>query len=388
MSAKDRAEVVGLALLIRGRSHLAEGNLAAAAELLRQAKRFPETKADATNGLGVVYARLKRFDVAARYFREATELEPANRRFAANLQRLEGTTRLAAKGSDAGRVTAPAEAGPQRDMAIQGAKSSQLAASDAQRSAPAVTPVLASAAKNAPRKADVASKDASFRQAGQQVLQQARTELSAGNLAAAARLFRVAQRQGDTLADASNGLGVVYARLGRPDLADRYMQMAAALEPANAKFAANLQRLHGTVRFARDEVDFNLAGRQAETRHSTLAVLVQGNAPSRREAVSLRDLIPAPAFGHVAVGGEEGLLHEALPPVTIQTASLDAAPTVKGPCSEQGIQTLRSCVHVISSPGPAPAMEVISRSPSKGAQDQVEADTATPVFIALSDIKA
>ncbi|MCT2400068.1 tetratricopeptide repeat protein [Novosphingobium mangrovi (ex Huang et al. 2023)] len=413
MSPRDRDDVVGLALLIRGRTHIAEGNLAAAAEALRMAQRFPETKADATNGLGVVYARMKRFDVAARYFREATEMEPSNNRFATNLHRLERTTRVAVQkqpvpsaqgrvasqvGADARRVASQsgsadnppvlAEAEPRVDTRNESLRAPRPASGDAMQPAPAVThsPAIepptagtaspaTSAFESAPGTRAAANGDAS-RSAGQKALQQARAELTAGNLATAARLFRVAQRQGDTLADASNGLGVVYARLGRPDLADRYMQMAAALEPANPKFAANIQRLHGTVRFAHDDA---------------------ASGPAR-----LRDLIPAPAFGkaaapaagsgagHIMVDATDGLLHDVLPPVQIHTASLDAGSGVKEQCQGHGVQTLsgsRSCLNVVSSPGAAPVMEVIGVSSPNSAQDQVQADAA-PVLVAFSDATA
>lgn len=54
----------------------------------RAAQQFPEHAPDAYNGLGVAYANLGRPDLAARYFEMAMAARPADRRFAANLERL------------------------------------------------------------------------------------------------------------------------------------------------------------------------------------------------------------------------------------------------------------------------------------------------------------
>lgn len=55
----------------------------------RNVQRFPEHAAAAHNGLGVVFAKIGRFDLARRYFALAAEQDPADTRFAANLARLD-----------------------------------------------------------------------------------------------------------------------------------------------------------------------------------------------------------------------------------------------------------------------------------------------------------
>lgn len=75
--------------------------------------------------------------------------------------------------------------------------------------------------------------------------------LRAGELSAAVASFRIAQLDRATRADASNGLGVAYAKLGRLDLAERYFQAAILSDPENTKFAANLLRLQQQVMLAR-----------------------------------------------------------------------------------------------------------------------------------------
>lgn len=79
------------------------------------------------------------------------------------------------------------------------------------------------------------------------ILDEGRSHLRAGNLSAAAASFRMALRSEAQAAEASNGLAVVYARIGRPDLADRYFRAALAIEPESQRFAANLLRLQSRV---------------------------------------------------------------------------------------------------------------------------------------------
>lgn len=75
--------------------------------------------------------------------------------------------------------------------------------------------------------------------------------LRAGELSAAVASFRIAQLDRATRADASNGLGVAYAKLGRLDLAERYFQAAILSDPDNTRYAANLLRLQQQVMLAR-----------------------------------------------------------------------------------------------------------------------------------------
>lgn len=83
------------------------------------------------------------------------------------------------------------------------------------------------------------------------ILEEGRSQLKAGNLSAAAASFRIASRSEAQAAEASNGLAVVYARIGRPDLAERYFRAALAIEPDSQRFAANLLRLQGRILAAR-----------------------------------------------------------------------------------------------------------------------------------------
>lgn len=55
--------------------------------------------------------------------------------------------------------------------------------------------------------------------------------------------FRNAQRFPETAAAAANGLGVAYAQIGRPDVAEHYFELAVSQAPDDRRFSTNLDRL-------------------------------------------------------------------------------------------------------------------------------------------------
>ncbi|WP_374285100.1 tetratricopeptide repeat protein [Novosphingobium sp.] len=122
----------GNADLAMGRQALADGQYGTAIAALRFARLDPACSAEATNALGVAYARIGRDDLAERYFREALALAPDDRRFAANLARFgqAQSLRLAAVQAPA-PVAAPVQplkgnvrmvmAGPGRSVVITSA---------------------------------------------------------------------------------------------------------------------------------------------------------------------------------------------------------------------------------------------------------------------------
>ena len=69
-----------------------------------------------------------------------------------------------------------------------------------------------------------------------------RAKLALGQNGLAISAFRAALREQPESADAYNGLGIAYDRIGRKDLAQRYFELAVAGEPDNAKFSGNLAR--------------------------------------------------------------------------------------------------------------------------------------------------
>ncbi|MFM5885207.1 MAG: tetratricopeptide repeat protein [Novosphingobium sp.] len=78
-----------------------------------------------------------------------------------------------------------------------------------------------------------------------------RAALDKGSTGLAIEAFRRAVTSGEAPAPAFNGLGVAYARVGRFDLAQRYFERAAQIDPANGRYQANLARLMRSPLFAR-----------------------------------------------------------------------------------------------------------------------------------------
>lgn len=85
---------------------------------------------------------------------------------------------------------------------------------------------------------------------GMIALEEGRAFLRQGHISAAVASFRIARLDRSTAADANNGLGVAYAKLGRMDLADRYFRTAMGLDPSNERYAANLLRMQSKVMLA------------------------------------------------------------------------------------------------------------------------------------------
>lgn len=86
---------------------------------------------------------------------------------------------------------------------------------------------------------------------GSLTFEEGRSQLRQGMISAAVASFRLALLDPVTAADANNGLGVAYAKLGRHDLAARYFQAAIALAPTDTRYAANMLRLEYKAMLAR-----------------------------------------------------------------------------------------------------------------------------------------
>lgn len=114
-------------------------------------------------------------------------------------------------------------------------------------------------------------------------LDQGRQLLKAGRIAQAVELLRIAQRDPASMAEASNALGVAYAKLGRHDLADRYFRMALSLQPGDQRFAANMLRLQRDFEMAtrRNEEAQQLALRAAEEKRLAEARAAQPGSIQR-----------------------------------------------------------------------------------------------------------
>jgi len=165
-------------------------------------------------------------------------------------------------------------------------------------------------------------------------LDEGRAHLRDGNISAAVASFRIAQLDRSTRAEASNGLAVAYARLGRDDVAERYFQAAISAEPDNPKYIANLLRLQQAT-----------LARRAASGGTDLAVR---SAPMQ------------PAASRTALAASE--------------SSEAARSTLAGPLDRVSRNEVR--VHSRSELGNAPAMAVTYRdaAPAEPAAEPVERD--------------
>lgn len=149
--------------------------------------------------------------------------------------------------------------------------------------------------------------------AGAVTLEEGRAQLTQGNIAAAIASFRIARLDAATEADANNGLAVAYARLGRPDLAERYFIAALEIEPDNVRYTANLIRLRHDVMLASQRVirEQRAAAEAGAHREDLQRFAALGEAqPQMQPAAAVAEASPRAtarsAVLHIATSGELG----------------------------------------------------------------------------------
>lgn len=163
---------------------------------------------------------------------------------------------------------------------------------------------------------------------GQDELEQGRLALKSGHPARAIQQFRMAALNQETAADAFNGLGVSYAKLGRADLAERYFKMAVTMDSSNPKFAANLDRFYNSalgtssraLAMRQKEAAAQLAAAEKAAKEQGLLDPTAGS--ERRGAVTLQK----PAVTLARTSKRE--LHIATRTTDSQTDGLQKMPTV------------------------------------------------------------
>ncbi|WP_296679633.1 tetratricopeptide repeat protein [Novosphingobium sp.] len=133
-----------------------------------------------------------------------------------------------------------------------------------------------------------------------------RKALDHGNAGMAIEAFTRAVTSGEAPAPALNGLGVAYARIGRFDLAQRYFQRAAQIDPDEMRYQSNLSRLMRSPLFAKrhqaDEANAMLA--RAEEQQAAAAKTRQAAAPGQLQRVGanqfyIKTAAPTPGAGPV-----------------------------------------------------------------------------------------
>lgn len=101
-------QVVGTPSTDAGRAALDSGMPGEAIEKFQKALASGEPLAPALNGLAVAYARIERFDLAERFFREAISVDPVESRYQTNLAVLINSPALAQRRAEI--LAAPAAA--------------------------------------------------------------------------------------------------------------------------------------------------------------------------------------------------------------------------------------------------------------------------------------
>jgi len=163
-------------------------------------------------------------------------------------------------------------------------------------------------------------------------LEEGKAFLRQGRISAAIASFRIARSEPSTRAEASNGLGVAFAKLGRLDLADRYFQAALSAEPDNQRYVANLLRLEGQIALAGREsravaqVAAQSARRAPAPRQRTSGP-VKRVSPTEVLVQSLPELAPAPIMAVTPAD-------EPLAPAQPVLASVEVNPAPEGPPPE------------------------------------------------------
>ena len=135
-------------------------------------------------------------------------------------------------------------------------------------------------------------------------LAEGRAKLALGQNGLAISAFRAALREQPESADAYNGLGIAYDRIGRKDLAQRYFELAVAGEPDNAKFSGNLARF------------FENSGRPHMARGLSIPEFAALPAPEPEAASQTSDaIVSKPAFVTATAEAETGAFIQVAIPV-------------------------------------------------------------------------
>lgn len=174
-------------------------------------------------------------------------------------------------------------------------------------------------------------------EAGTYFTQLGRRELDAGRIGLALEAFDRALAAGEEAAPALNGMGVAYARLGKYEAAHRLFSEAAARDPGNEKYAANLARLMDSPAFAmRHEADMAtemVALAQAPVADTARAEAALGAVAAPAVAAQAQPAAPTITTSRsrlVRVGANEFRIHSAAAqPAPVRSALSAAASRFK-----------------------------------------------------------
>lgn len=157
--------------------------------------------------------------------------------------------------------------------------------------------------------------------------------LRSGQPGGAAEAFNLALATGEDPAPAYNGLGVAFARMGRPDLAYRFFNKAVTSDPGNLAYAGNLDRLVKSPEFTLDMVPASQATAPSATPD------VSGSPPSRVAGASNDDHPAGDPQGRLRRTGPGQVSLTTLPPGTAPFGANPGTPT----CSHKRLSRQSIC---------------------------------------------
>ncbi len=186
------------------------------------------------------------------------------------------------------------------------------------------------------------------------LVQRGKAQLSAGLHAMAIETFRAEIRQSPESAEAYNGLAIAYDRIGRPDLARRYFEVALAKAPDETRYRSNLARFF--VRSGEPELAAKLS---AENSMAAVAVV----DPVASPVMAAPMITTVPAFETPA---NISTLVEAIPVVNpvAEVVHLPEFLARKGVFSRSvAVSNAQNIIPKLSAVEPAPVMPLPTRDP-------------------------
>lgn len=215
-------------------------------------------------------------------------------------------------------------------------------------------------------------------------LEDGRARLREGQVGYAIVSLRLAATNPAFAAEAHNGLGVAYARLGRGDLAERYFREAMAEAPQDPRFAANLARYYQSRDAALARASSAPLGQVFAAEATVVAPDPQMPQPKHLSGAAAAEMIQRVSAREVVVRtaaatpapvitvGQRPLQPRAVAAVAVAAPAHAATPTAAHVAKPAAVRT-------------APPVAVASTGPARASRQipVVQAEQAYPIRITL-----
>lgn len=114
--------------------------------------------------------------------------------------------------------------------------------------------------------------------------------------------FRLVRHMPEHAAEASNGMAIAYANIGRPDLAERLFRDAVALAPGDRRYQANLTRFYAVTPEFAVKTDRGVELAAAATAAMEQAIPAVRTILPRAGSATIRLVMPASRMVRVSAG--------------------------------------------------------------------------------------